>query len=360
MNLSLFGWDDGWEAQFQSLAQDGVAPARVALEHKQAFDLLSLDGPVNARCAGRLLHEARSRADLPAVGDWVAVRRQPADSSGVIHAVLPRRTAFSRRTAGTAAEEQVVAANVDTVFLVTGLDQNFNVRRIERTLLMAWESGAQPVVVLNKTDLHGDPEAAVAEAAAVAMGAPVVALSAAHGDGLEALAPWLVPGATLALLGSSGVGKSTLINRLLDEERQATAEVSGSVGKGRHTTTRRELILSPAGVIIIDTPGMREFQLWTADDEALDATFSDIAQLSASCRFNDCSHHREPGCAIRAAQDDGTLDPARWQSFLKLCREQEYAARRTDPRLERETKSHWKKINRSLRAANRLRQEELS
>lgn len=356
MSLFSLGWDAARAAQFQLFAQDGLVPARVAQEHKHAFELLAEDGPVGARCAGRLRHLASARAELPAVGDWVAIQRNPADPVASIHAVLPRRTVFVRQSAGSLAEAQVVAANVDTVLLVTGLDQNFNLRRIERTLLMARDSGAQPVVVLNKTDLHADPEQAAADAGGVAMGAPVVALSATDGCGLEALEPWLIPGHTLALLGSSGVGKSTLINRLLGVDRQATSDVSDAVGKGRHTTTRRELILAPSGVMIIDTPGMREFQLWDPGEEALDSTFSDIAQLASSCRFDDCTHDLEPGCAVRAALDDGTLDAGRWQGFQKLRREHAYAARRDDPRLARETKNHWKKVHRGMRAAQRMKE----
>jgi ribosome biogenesis GTPase / thiamine phosphate phosphatase len=254
--------------------------------------------------------------------------------------------------------EQIVATNVDTLFLVTGLDHNYNLRRIERYLAIAWESGAQPVVVLNKSDLHAEPAAVLAEVNAIVAGVPVVLLSAARGDGLAGLGAWLAPGRTIAFLGSSGVGKSTLINRLIGTDRQVTSAVSGFEDKGRHTTTRRELMLTPSGALVIDTPGMRELQLWDVDAAALDTTFSDIAALAASCRFNDCTHEREPGCALQAALNDGSLDEARWQSYLKLQREQSYVARRADPRLARENKAAWKKINKTNRSNYRLRERE--
>ncbi|MBL9201175.1 MAG: ribosome small subunit-dependent GTPase A [Opitutaceae bacterium] len=355
MNLSSLGWDESLAAQFQPFVSDGLVPARVALEHRHAYGLLSPHGELTAACTGKLLHVSTGRGDLPAVGDWVAASVRPGEAHADIHAVLPRRTKFSRRAAGDTAVEQIVAANVDTVLLVTALDQNYNLRRIERTLLLAWDSGAQPVVVLNKADLHAAPAEAQAEVEPIAMGAPVVTLSAARGDGLAGLAPWLMPGRTLALLGSSGVGKSTLINRLLGAERQATGAISETIGKGRHTTTHRELIVAPAGWLIIDTPGMRELQLWDVGEAALDTAFADVIGLAARCRFTDCSHRAEPGCAIQAALDDGTLDFGRWQSFQKLQREQAYAARKADPRLERATKSHWKKINRAQRATQRLK-----
>lgn len=356
--LSALGWDDFFAASFSPLAAAGFTPARVTLEHKQAYDLLAPEGELTATCTGRLLHAAAARADFPAVGDWVGVRVRPGESHADIHAVLPRRTKFSRTAAGDGGAEQIVATNVDTVLLVTALDQNFNLRRIERYLTVARESGAQPVVVLNKADLHLDPVGAQAEVDSIAAGAPVVALSAARGEGLDALQPWLVPGRTLALLGSSGVGKSTLINRLLGAERLRTSAISDAVGKGRHTTTHRELLLAPSGAIVIDTPGMRELQLWETDAGALDATFADVAQLTAACRFTDCAHRSEPGCAVQAALEAGTLDFDRWQSFQKLQRERAHAARKSDPRLARETRNAWKKIHRALRAAHRLDQQD--
>ena len=366
MSLSSLGWDDFFANHFQSHFPSGFVPARVTVEHKHAYVLLSAHGELTAECTGRLIYTADGRADFPAVGDWVAVRLRAGEppsgpdsrSRADIHAILPRRTKFSRRAAGDTASEQIIAANVDTVFLVTALDQNFNLRRIERYLAAAWETGAQPVVVLNKADLHPDPGAAQAEAESVALGAPVATLSATRADGLDALAPWLAPGRTLAFLGSSGVGKSTLINRLLGEERQFTRAVSEAVGKGRHTTTHRELFVAPAGWCLIDTPGMRELQLWDVGAAAVDATFADIAALTTACRFSDCSHRGEPGCAVQAALDDGTLDADRWQSFQKLQREQAYAARKADPQLAREEKARWKKIHRQHRVRDRLQSDD--
>lgn len=355
MHLSSLGWDDYFALAFNPFSTSDFVPARVALEHKHAYELLSADGALTAACTGRLLHDATARDGLPAVGDWVVARRRPGETHADIHAVLPRRTKFSRRVAGDTSAEQIVAANINTVFLVTALDQNFNVRRIERYLTVAWESGAQPVVVLNKADVHSDPAGARAEVEAIASGAPVVTLSATRDDGIDALAPWLIPAQTVALLGSSGVGKSTLINRILGRAQQVTGAISDAVGKGRHTTTHRELIVAPSGVLVIDTPGMRELQLWDVDARALDAAFADIAALAARCRFRDCTHRAEPACAIQAALDDGSLEFDRWQSFQKLQREQAYAARKADPRLARESKADWKKLNKQARMTARMK-----
>ena len=362
MNLYSLGWDNFFATYFLPFSSDGLVPARVALEHKHAYELLSAHGELAAECTGRLLHSSTARGDLPAVGDWVAVRLRPGEARADIHVVLHRKTKFSRTAAGEPrhATEQIVAANVDTVFLVTALDANYNLRRIERYLAVAWESGAQPVVVLNKADLHPDPATVRAKVASIAIGAPVLAISATHDLALAAtLAPWLVPGATVALLGSSGVGKSTLINTLLGTALLRTSSVSDAVGKGRHTTTHRELIVAPSGALVIDTPGMRELQLWDVADAALDTTFADIAALAARCRFGDCAHRAEPGCAVQAALDDGSLEPDRWQSFQKLQREQAYAARKADPRLAREHEAAWRKIHKTtLRDHYRINHDE--
>jgi ribosome biogenesis GTPase len=278
---------------------------------------------------GRFSGQARSPADYPAVGDWVAAEPNPlgkAAGDAAIHAVLPRTSAFIRGAAGSTPTEQVVAANVDTVFLVTGLDGDYNPRRIERYLAAAYGTGAQPVVLLNKADLCDDPAGAVEEVACIAPGVPVHALSATDGAGLDALAPYLGSGRTVALLGSSGVGRSTIINSLLGADVLAVNTVRVSDSHGRHTTTHRELIHLPCGALVIDTPGMRELKLW-GEEDAADLVFADVAELARGCRFPDCSHRAEPGCAVQQALADGVLALERYDSYVKLERELRAASR---------------------------------
>jgi len=347
MSLHALGWNSRWEETFTPYRDRGLEAARVAREDRGRYLLLHAAGARPAELAGRLRHEAQGRAELPAVGDWVAMRSGDGEL-GVIAAVLPRASAFVRKVAGETTEEQVVAANVDTVFLVAGLDGDLNLRRIERYLAAAWESGAEPVVVLNKADLVEDLEARVVEVESVAPGVPVIAVSALAHQGLEGLGSWLAPGRTVALLGSSGVGKSTLLNALLGEERQDTGAVRADDSRGRHTTTRRELVPLPGGALLLDTPGMRELQLW-GGEESLAGTFPDVTELASDCRFRDCRHEGEPGCAVRAAVESGVLDATRLDSWHKLQRELRWLDTRRDARARAAEQAKWKAITKSMK-----------
>ena len=307
----------------EALALPGAVAGRVVSEAKGEYRVWAAGVELAAECTGKMFSRAAGRGDLPAVGDWVAVEPTSEGRASVV-ALLPRATAFTRRAAGTHAVEQVVAANVDTVFVAMGLDADFNLRRVERYLAVAWESGASPVVVLTKCDLADDPAARAAEVRAIAGRAPVVVTSAREGVGLDDVRAWLSPGKTVAVLGSSGAGKSTLANALLARDALRVGEVREHDQRGRHTTTHRELFVLPSGALLIDTPGMRELQLWDVR-HGLDAAFEDVAEVAARCRFRDCQHGAEPGCAVRAALADGSLDRARFANWAKLRAEADRA-----------------------------------
>jgi ribosome biogenesis GTPase len=340
--LPDLGWDSRRDTEFAPFAASCV-PGRVARPDKGSYLVLTTGGPVRAEVSGALRHGAGTDTTaLPTVGDWVAVR------NGLIEALLARRTAFVRHAASNAATGQALAANVDVVFVVVGLSAPPSLRRIERFLALAWESGAQPVVLLTKSDLCENLPGVVTAVTSAAPGAPVHAVSSVTGEGLDDVRSYLTPGASVVLLGASGVGKSTLANRLLGVTRLATAAIRDD-GKGRHTTTHRELIPLPGGAVLIDTPGLRGLQLWDAED-GLDKAFAEVEALFGGCRFGDCAHRTEPGCAVLAALADGALDPRRWESYCKLQRELRHVAAKTDVQLRLADRERWRQLQRAARA----------
>lgn len=344
--LESLGWDAGLASELEGLEQPDLIPGRVAAQHRGAYAVWTESGDVRAEVAGALHYQRAVGGVLPAVGDWVGLRGRPENGRATIHAVLWRRSAIARKTADRNSVDQVLAANVDVVFLLTGLDDDFSLRRLERYLATAWESGAEPVVVLTKTDLCAAVADHVLEAEGVAIGVPVLPVSNLTGDGIDAVEAYVRPGKTAVLLGSSGVGKSSLLNKLAGRELMRTGDVAAD-GTGRHTTTHRELLRLENGGLVIDTPGLRELQLFEGD---LGSAFSDVEELAADCRFRDCAHQREPGCAVLAAVDNGVLELDRLRSWRKLQRELASIAARADKRLHAERKRRWKQHARAIRS----------
>ena len=355
VDLRDLGWDDALRHQFEAWAtKPNVQPGRVFIEFNYLSRVYIHGGEIEAVLAGRLKHHATSRSELPAVGDWVVVRKRPTEERAAIIAILPRRSRFSRRSAGHVTDEQVVAANVNVIFIVMGLDEDYSARRLERYLLLARESGAAPVVLLTKPDVGSDVQARIAEVHTIAADAPAHVLNPQSGEGIEQLSHYLTRGRTGALLGSSGVGKTTIINRLTGSDVRRTRDVRAADSKGRHTTTNRELVVLPNGGLLIDTPGMRELQLWDVT-AAVHETFDDIAALAPSCHFGDCAHRDEPRCAVKAAVAEGRLAADRLDSYLRLQDELAHLERQQDERALLEEKRRGRIGAKAMRQVGKLK-----
>jgi len=364
MNLDKLGWNSFFQDQFKEFDEKNLIPGRIFLIRKDQYLVYSEQGELVAKISGKIHHDAQSKSEFPAVGDWVIIDFKPDEDFSSVLTILPRQSSFSRkvssgrkRRSGGLTEEQVIAANIDTVFIVIGLDRDFNLRRIERYLTLVYDSGSSPVIVLNKSDICLDLDEKITEVESIAFGIPIHSVSAKQNEELDILLEYLPKGKTVALVGSSGVGKSTIINSLLGEERQEVKPISESVGKGQHTTTKRELIFMPSGGMIMDNPGMREIQLW-ADEEGLKETFKDIEELAQNCRFNDCQHENEPNCAVKEAIEDGSLDNDRYNSYIKLKKELWYLEESKHKSSRQIEKAKWEKIlkghNLTLKQMTRL------
>ncbi len=353
------GWDEFFQAHLDKFQEEELIVARVSLQQKKMYRVITGKGEYPAVILGRLRHSAESLADFPAVGDWVLVKFKNDGEMAVIHHVLPRKTKISRDT-GTrkgrrvVAGEQVIVANVDVIFLVAALNEELNMRRIERYLTVIWDSGAAPVLLLNKADLCGEVESALEKVKGIAGGVPVHLLSAVKNEGIDKLRPYLQKGKTIALLGSSGVGKTTIINKIIGEDRLKVADTSDFKDKGRHTTTFRSLIILENGGILVDNPGLRAIQFWDGET-GLKKSFQDIEEIGQNCRFNDCKHVNEPACAVREAVERGEISTDRYNSYLKLRQELEYRTRKENWATRQNTKKRWKSVSQSRRQMKKLR-----
>lgn len=351
-NLHQLGWRSSFDQHFKSFQEQGFQVGRIAIENRDNYLVLNGENEYFGEVTGKLLFNAQSASDLPKVGDWVVVSLFESEQKAIIHEVLPRQTKFSRKIASAKTEEQVLATNIDYIFIVQSCDHDFSLRRLERQMVMVYEGGAQPIAVLNKIDLCDNYETYISKVSSIFNDNEVMAVSARTDAGIDRLKSQLEAGKTYAFIGSSGVGKTSLINKILGDDIFKVNEVREKDSKGRHTTTRRQLIAIPSGGLLIDTPGMKEFQLWNAD-EGLDEVYSEIADLSASCRFSDCTHTQEIGCAVIAAVESGKLPKDRYESYLKLARELAYLQNRQEQN-RYNSKNRFKSISRAIKNFKKL------
>lgn len=348
MNLSVYGFNTFFVSRFRENALDGHIPGRVAIQNKNNYLVYTEHGELNAEVSGKFMFDAEDKEDYPAVGDWVVLRPILDEQKAIIDKVLPRQTVYSRKEAGGRTEKQILASNIDTAFLMTSLNHDFNLRRLERYMILSLESGTKPVIVLSKADICEDIDTKIKDTEQIADGIPIHVLSSITHRGIEELKHYFEGNKTVGVMGSSGVGKSTFTNVLLGDGKLKTLETSSYKDKGHHATTRRELILLPSGGLIMDTPGMRELQLWEGE-EGIENVFDDIENLISDCKFSDCKHENEPGCAVREAIYNGELDKKRFESYMKIKREVRYFEFRKDHKANLAEKKKWKKIHKQAK-----------
>ncbi|MEW6194207.1 MAG: ribosome small subunit-dependent GTPase A [Bacteroidota bacterium] len=350
--LNSLGWNKFFEDQFEQFRKQGFQCGRIAIENKTNYLVLTEHGDITGEVSGKYLFEIEKQSELPKVGDWVVISLFNDNTHAVIHNILQRKTKISRKSADKKIDQQIIAANVDVVFIVQSLDNNFSINRLERYLAATYQSGAKPVAVLNKADICNDVQEKLELVKTRTGIEDVLNMSAKTGEGIDGMIKYLSPGITITLVGSSGVGKSSLINHLVGYEKLKTNEVREEDSRGRHTTTRRELVLLPSGGILIDTPGMREFGLWNAD-EGISETFFEFEEFAGACRYSDCTHTHESGCTVLKALSEGIIPKERYENYLKLRKELKYLESKQNIQLQLEEKRKWKTIHKEIKKFNK-------